>query len=510
MREIDQKTKNLLVMLKIDIEEEENIENLIKKIDINKSLEVEKFDVLIAKENNDEELIYIKDVNNIEFHNIKTKYNINKVKFLPPYIYNMLHEEIIKRKEKNIEVTETVEEDFNLDNTQISKLLYEIFLAAKNRKASDIHIEAKAKETSVDFRIDGRIVHYNSYPKAYMDLISNKIKSESTSIQTHIKNKPQDGKLKKKIKDDLLEFRVSIIPTVFGESIVMRIQDSKSLFKLKLDMLGFEKEDLEKYRKNYSKPYGMILNVGATGQGKTTTFYLTLQELFKMYPDKKYFTVEDPVEIIFEQAAQVLVNEELGFTFADALKSLLRQDPDTILLGEIRDSETADIAVKAAITGHLLFSTLHANDSLNAITRLRNLGIDDGLIASTLNCVLSQRLIRKLCPHCKKETILNEEAAKSYGLKTNKIYKANEKGCKECNYLGYKGRSAVIEVLEFDDELKSLVSDHKSEVEIKQVLREKGFNNLWVNGLKKVERGETSIEELLLAVNQDPILNKYK
>jgi type IV pilus assembly protein PilB len=440
---------------------------------------------------------------------VKKKYNINKVKFLPPDIFNRVFEEILKKKEKNIEIIEEEEENLDLDDTEISKFLYEIFLAAKNRRASDIHITPKKNRTEIFFRIDGRMVFYNSCPRGYIDLISNKIKNEAESMVSYIKNKPQDGKLKKEIQGDILELRVSIMPSLFGENIVMRIAETTSLFKLKLDVLGFEAEDLATYRENYSKPYGMILNVGATGQGKTTTFYLTLQELFKKYPDKKFYTVEDPVEIVFEQATQILVNEDSGFTFSEALKALLRQDPDVILLGEIRDKPTADIAVKAAITGHLLFSTLHANDSLNAITRLRNLEVDDGLIASTLNCVLSQRLIRKLCNHCKIETEIDEEIAKKYGLSTNRIYKANPKGCKYCNYLGYSGRTAIVEVLNFDDTLKSLVSKHKNEIEIKHFLKEKGFNNLWKNGIKKVERGETSLEELLLSVNQDAILNNY-
>lgn len=401
------------------------------------------------------------------------------------------------------EVAEVVEDE-EVDNTEIKRLIDRIVYQAIKQGASDIHIHPKENSVKIMFRVDGILKKHEEFPRHYSEFIINKIKTMARMDATQ-RLIPQDGKMKLEMGENEYEFRVSTCPTVFGEDCVLRIQNTGGIFNISLEDLGFEPDDLERYKENFLKPTGMILNVGATGQGKTTTFYLTINELVKRFKgEKNIVTVEDPVEIKFKDIVQIEVDDRQGRTYPVVLRSLLRQDPDIILIGEIRDEETAEIGVRASITGHLVFATLHANDSFNAITRLRDLGLSDQLISSTLNCILSQRLVRKLCDDCK-EKIETPQELKEKGIKGEHIYRA--KGCEKCGYTGYRGRTAVIEILDLDEELKTAISEGSSEVALKKMARDKGFNNLWINALKKIEKGITTIEEVESVVKRDNVLN---
>lgn len=471
-----------------------------ESLDIIKSTEIASKHILVSINN---ELI-VHDPVNMYIQVYKKEFDTDKVFLIPEEKFQKVYEALLSSSEKNITVAaEEESESDSLDNTEISKLLYQIFYAAKTRGASDIHILPKKEGTLVKFRIDGKLDLYMKYPLSYCPVLINKIKSESNMDQFE-KRLPHDGKLKTTIGGDTMELRVSTLPTVYGENAVMRIVNTDDLFDLRLEDLGFEEEDLARYRRNFIEPYGMIINVGSTGAGKTTTFYLTLNELFQHFPTKNICTVEDPVEIKFEKALQVQVQENIGLTFPVVLKSLLRQDPDIILIGEMRDSDTAEIGIRSALTGHLVFSTLHAIDSFNAITRLRDLEISDTLISSTLSCLLSQRLARKLCS-CREEYDIPGKVVEKYGLSFTKAYKP--KGCSKCNNIGYKGRTAIIEVWEIDEDYKTSIAFGEGEVKLKMLAKEKDFQNLWKNGLKKVQSGALSIEELETIVKPDKILN---
>lgn len=447
--------------------------------------------------------LIVKDPLNMQIHVIKKTLTINNIYLINEDTFEHIYEQLLSNTEKNISVSDEVKEQDELDNTEISKLIYQIFYAAKIKGVSDIHILPKKDSTIVKFRIDGKLDVYNTYPRNYCTVLVNKIKSES-GMDQFISHLPQDGKLKKQIDNDPMEFRVSTCPTIYGEDIVMRVVNTDNLFSIGLGDLGFEEEDLATYRRNFIEPYGMIINVGSTGAGKTTTFYLTLNELFEHFPNKNICTVEDPVEIKFDLAVQIQINEAMGLTFPAVLKSLLRQDPDIILIGEMRDSATAEIGIRCALTGHLVFSTLHATDSFNAITRLRDLDISDTLLSTTLSCILSQRLARRLCS-CKTEFDIPQSIIDKYGLKFTKAFKSV--GCQKCSNLGYKGRTAIIEVWELDEDYKNAIAFNEGEVKIKHLARKKDFQNLWKNGLKKVERGILSFEELESVVKPDKIIN---
>lgn len=490
--EKEDKVLSLMGILKLDLFSitELNLSLTLKYIDKN---------VFISK-NMD---LIVKDPLNMQIHIIKKSLTINNIFLINEDLFESIYEQLLSNTEKNISVTEDTKEQEELDNTEISKLLYQVFYAAKIKGVSDIHILPKKEETVIKFRIDGKLDLYNSFPKNYCTVLVNKIKSES-GMDQFISHLPQDGKLKKQIDNDPMEFRVSTCPTIYGEDVIMRVVNTDNLFSIGLEDLGFETEDLAIYRRNFIEPYGMIINVGSTGAGKTTTFYLTLNELFEYFPYKNICTVEDPVEIKFDKAVQIPINEAMGLTFPVVLKSLLRQDPDIILIGEMRDSATAEIGVRCALTGHLVFSTLHATDSFNAVTRLRDLDISDTLLSTTLSCILSQRLARKLCS-CKEEFDIPKPIIDKYGLTFTKAFKSV--GCPKCSNMGYKGRTAIIEVWELDEDYKNAIAFSEGEVKIKHLARKKNFQNLWKNGLKKVERGILSFEELESTVKPDKIIN---
>ena len=445
----------------------------------------------------------LKDIITPSILKIKEKENVKKIYIIYRTEFTKLKSNLIQHNLQKIDLgsgkeNEEEEEDA-FDNSAADQLLYEILFSAKVRGVSDVHILPKKNKTVIKFRENGSLIVYKEFKKYYCKYIINRIKSKANLNITN-KQTPQDGKFRVEIDKENLELRVSTANTIFGENAVLRVQQTTSLFDITLNDIGFEPEDLKIYRNNFKNPYGMILNVGSTGQGKTTTFYLTINELFQLYPDKNISTAEDPVEIIFENAVQFEVNDLRGLTFAKVLKALLRQDPDIILIGEIRDEETAAIAIKAAMTGHLVLATLHATDASNAFPRLRDIGISAQQISSTVSCVLSQRLVRKLCS-CKKEIKVTNFMKEQYNLQTDKVYEAN--GCDLCQKTGYKGRAAVIEVLEVNESLKIGLSENKSEVELKKIIKNFGFKNLWKNGLKKVERGEISIAELERVIKPD-------
>jgi type II secretory ATPase GspE/PulE/Tfp pilus assembly ATPase PilB-like protein len=485
----------------LGIEKKENI--LKTDIDVLKSSKYKNKEIFILLDTS----IIVKNAFNIYLPEIKSELKNSKVYLINNKLFDNLNNELFSSYSNFLELTNNnteIEEDYKLDNTEISKVLNNIFISAKKRKVSDIHILPKEKHTEIRFRENGELIIVNELPKYYAEFLVNKIKTES---KLDISNKltPQDGKLKLEIDNDLLEIRVSTLPTVFGENSVLRIQDITNLSKRRLEDAGFEKEDLEIYRNKVRETYGLVLNVGGTGAGKTNTFHLTISELIEHFPNKNIMTAEDPVEIKNEKITQIEIDEKQKRTYPVVLKSLLRQDPDIILIGEIRDMETASIGIKSSLSGHLVLATLHANDSVNAITRLRDIGIEDHLISSTASCFLSQRLVKKLCPHCKKERDIPIDLKLSLNLEFSKDF--IPVGCEECNHKGYIDRIAVIEVLDIEEDLKSYISNGKSEVDIKKILKKKNFKNLWTNGLIKVKEGITTIEEIQTHIKRDAILN---
>ena len=308
---------------------------------------------------------------------------------------------------------------------------------------------------------------------------------------------PQDGRIKIKLGGKEIDFRVNVLPTLFGEKVVLRIL-SKGNLQLDLRTLGFEERQLEIFRKGISQPNGMVLVTGPTGSGKTTTLYSALMELNQVTDNLS--TVEDPVEYNLDGINQVQVNKDVGLNFAAVLRALLRQDPDTVLVGEIRDFETAEVAVQAALTGHLVLSTLHTNDTVSTITRLVNMGLEPFLVTSSVNTIIAQRLLRTLCKHCKERVEIPAERLKGLGIQgisaTGTFFQP--KGCQECNKTGYKGRVAIYEVLEYFSELKEMTLAGNTSIEIKRTAVEKyGLQSLRLSALKKAIEGKTSIEEAI-------------
>lgn len=380
----------------------------------------------------------------------------------------------------------------------IVKLANLIIYEAVRRGASDIHIEPQEHRVIIRFRVDGVLRIYKDFPSSVKDGLITRVKIMA-GMDISEKRKPQDGRIRVSIQGKKIDLRVNTVPTVYGEKIVMRIQEAEKYLKVKLEDLGFEPDELQKYRKAIWKPWGMILVSGPTGSGKTTTLYASLME--RNTPDINIMTVEDPVEVAIPGINQVQVNERIGLTFANVLRAFLRQDPDIILVGEVRDSETAEIAIRASLTGHLVFSTIHANDAPTTVTRFVDMGIEPFLVGSSLILVVAQRLIRKLCPRCKEEAKLPKDVLLQLGLINDPseeitIYKAREGGCEYCNNTGYKGRTAVHEILEVDEDIKTLIIRGANHDEIRKKAIEKGMRTLYQNGLIKVKKGLTSIEEV--------------
>ncbi len=379
----------------------------------------------------------------------------------------------------------------------IVKLVNGIFVNAIKAGASDIHLEPYENSMRVRYRVDGVMYTVMNLPPKIKASLSSRVKIMSR-LDIAERRLPQDGRIKLKLgKKREIDFRVSTLPTLFGEKTVLRLLDKANL-QVDLTKLGFEKKQLDDFMEAIEKPYGMVLVTGPTGSGKTTTLYSALNHLNK--PGINIMTAEDPVEYNFMGINQVQVKEEIGLTFASSLRSFLRQDPDIIMVGEIRDFETAEIAVKAALTGHLVLSTLHTNDAPSTISRLLNMGIEPFLVSSSVILILAQRLARKICQQCKEEEKVPPQALIKVGFseeeaKTLKCFRG--KGCSACNNSGYRGRIALYEVMPIADEIRELILEGASANEIKKVAVRLGTKTLRMSGLTKIKDGVTSIEEVL-------------
>jgi type IV pilus assembly protein PilB len=385
------------------------------------------------------------------------------------------------------------------EEAPVIKLVNYILTDAVKRGASDIHMEPYEKEYRIRYRIDGILQAMMTPPFKLRDAIISRVKIMA-KLDISEKRLPQDGRIMIKMmlngRKKSLDFRVSVLPTLHGEKIVMRLLDKENL-RLDMTKLGFEPESLEKFTKAIFKPYGMVLVTGPTGSGKTNTLYSSIAQLNK--PDTNIITAEDPVEFQLPGINQVQMKEQIGLNFAAALRSFLRQDPNIILVGEIRDFETAEIAIKAALTGHLVLSTLHTNDAPSTISRLMNMGIEPFLVATSVHMIVAQRLVRRICSDCKKEEETSPQLLMDAGFtpaeaQTVKVYKGT--GCSTCGNKGYKGRCGLYEVLEITDELRELILVGASALELRKKAIDQGMITLRKSGLIKAKLGMTTLEEV--------------
>ncbi|HWX43304.1 MAG TPA: type IV-A pilus assembly ATPase PilB [Blastocatellia bacterium] len=402
---------------------------------------------------------------------------------------------------------DTDEEEIDLENLErmaedapVVKLVNVILVDALRRTASDIHLEPYEREFRVRFRVDGVLYNIMNPPLKMRDAMTSRLKILAR-LDIAEKRLPQDGRIKLKVRLDgrsrELDFRVSTLPTIYGEKMVLRLLDKENL-RLDLTLLGFEPHSLEKFTRNISKPYGMVLVTGPTGSGKTSTLYSALQSLNT--PDTNIITAEDPVEYNMQGVNQVQMKESIGLNFAAALRSFLRQDPNIILVGEIRDFETAEIAVKAALTGHLVLSTLHTNDAPSTISRLMNMGIEPFLVATSVNLIQAQRLVRRICKECKTQVSMPPEALVDVGFnatesKDLQIFKGQ--GCSACNNTGYRGRVGLYEVMEITDEIRELILVGASGLELRRKAIEEGMLTLRQSGLEKIRQAMTTVDEVV-------------
>lgn len=394
--------------------------------------------------------------------------------------------------------TEAIEEELSLDKliaraeeAPVVKLVDLIIRQAIDERASDIHIEPFKDKISLRYRIDGKL--YEIPPPArhlHLPIIS-RIKILA-KLDIAEKRLPQDGAIMVKIEDRPIDIRVSAIPTIYGEKVVLRILD-RSTINLDLNQLGFEPKQLEQMRGAINSPYGLIFLTGPTGSGKTTTLYAILNEIKN--PTKNILTIEDPVEYKLDGINQVQTKPEIGLTFATALRSFLRQDPNIMLVGEVRDLDTAEICVRSALTGHLVLSTLHTNDASSAVARLMDIGIEPYMIAPSLLMIVAQRLLRKLCPNCKEAYEPTPEQIKNLKLKAGLIYKP--KGCAKCNHMGYKGRTCIAEVMVINEQIGILISQRAPFAKIKEAAQASGMQTLYESAIRKADDGITSLEEAL-------------
>jgi len=383
----------------------------------------------------------------------------------------------------------------------IVRLVDSLVLGAIDRRASDIHVETKDREVIVKYRIDG--VLYSALEpldKRHHDTIISRLKVMS-ELDIAEKRVPQDGRFRLRVKGRTIDFRVSIMPSIHGEDAVIRVLDKEQLNeafrRLRLDVLGFTDEDLRKLRKYITEPYGMVVVTGPTGSGKTTTLYAALSEIAT--PEDKIITIEDPVEYQIPGIVQVPVNEKKGLTFARGLRSILRHDPDKIMVGEVRDPETAQIAVQSALTGHLVFTTVHANNVFDVIGRFIHMGVEPYNFVSALNCVMAQRLVRVLCRHCKRPAPGPEAVLRESGLDPD-LYSEQEffepSGCEECGDTGFLGRTAVAELLDMSDRIRQMILERRPAAEIKAAAREEGMTFLRDSALERVFAGATTLREI--------------
>ena len=389
-----------------------------------------------------------------------------------------------------------------VDDTPLVRFTTTMISEAINRGASDIHVDPRENEVLIRYRIDGVCQEVKRVPKSIHTGIVSRIKIIS-DLNIAERRVPQDGHFGLVQNGRAIDFRVAILPTVYGEKVVMRILDKSSIL-LKLEDLGFLPESLEKYRRSFSLPHGALLVTGPTGSGKSTSLYATLNVLNT--EDKNITTVEDPVEYRLAGINQVQVNPKAGLHFANALRNILRTSPDILMVGEIRDRETAKTAIEAALTGHLVLSTLHTNDAPSALPRLIEMGVESFLVSSAINCVLAQRLVRKLCPNCKVPYEPDLDVLKSLGFPLDGdaddliLYKASETGCAKCSGTGYKGRIGLYEVMPMSEEIQRLTVQEASATKIMQQAREEGLLTMRDDGFIKVKMGITSIEEVMRVV----------
>jgi len=430
-------------------------------------------------------------------------------------------DEILQKSESAQRVLDEASEDFRIqlvqedeegeevlsidritsDTSPIIKLVDSTMFNAIQRRASDIHIETRDTEVIIKYRIDG-VLYQAMEPidKRHHQTIISRIKVMS-ELDISEKRTPQDGRFKLRLKGRTIDFRVSIMPSVHGEDCVIRILDKESMNKefsnLRLDILGFDDETLRKLRKFIREPYGMVLVTGPTGSGKTTTLYACLSEIVSS--EDKIITIEDPVEYQLRGITQIPVNEKKGLTFARGLRSILRHDPDKIMVGEIRDQETAQIAIQSALTGHLVFTTVHANNVTDVIGRFINMGVEPYNFVSALNCIMAQRLVRVICAKCTKPKKYSTEELKEAGLDPvvwGSVTFAEGAGCLECSGTGYHGRTAICELLDLTDRIREMIVDRRPTSEIKRVACEEGMITLRESGLAKIRAGITTVKEI--------------
>ena len=441
-----------------------------------------------------------------------TSYNIETVVASEPAIREAIEkyyaergpslEDLVGDFEEDVEVAQDEMENLDemtkaADDAPVVKLVNLILLDAIKKGASDIHVEPYEKDFRVRFRIDGNLYEVMRPPMKLRNAIISRLKIMA-QLDISERRLPQDGRIKIKMGGGKeMDYRVSVCPTLFGEKVVMRLLD-KSNLQLDMTKLGFDAEPLKWFKEAIDRPYGMVLVTGPTGSGKTTTLYSALSALNTV--DVNISTAEDPVEFNFAGINQVQMHDDIGLNFAAALRSFLRQDPDTIMIGEIRDFETAEIGVKAALTGHLVLSTLHTNDAPGTVSRLLNMGIEPFLVTASLNLILAQRLCRKLCQACKKPSDVTEEALIDAGVPPDRIgtFTVYEPGgCRDCNDRGYRGRVAVYEVMPFWDGLKELVINGASAAELKQEAIRLGMSSLRMSALNKMMQGVTTLSEVV-------------
>lgn len=387
----------------------------------------------------------------------------------------------------------------------VIKLVNLIISRAVEKGASDIHIEPFEGELRLRYRIDGVLHDEESPPPRLQAAIVSRVKimSEMNIAERRL---PQDGRIRLRMSGKKIDLRVSTIPTLHGESIVMRILDFGSIV-IELEKLGFPKPSLKAFQKLISQPHGIILVTGPTGSGKTTTLYAALEKINS--PDKKIITIEDPVEYQLSGVNQIQIKPKIGLTFASGLRSIVRQDPDVMMVGEIRDFETAEIAIQSALTGHLVFSTLHTNDAPSAITRLQDMGVESYLVSSCLEGVLAQRLVRVICPECKTETRIDamtmQEILEAIPLKQDVYQFHKGVGCENCSFTGFQGRQGIFELMVVDEDIESLILRKTNSTEIKRLAIQKGMFSLRMDGFRKALAGVTSIDEIV-RVTQDELV----
>lgn len=380
------------------------------------------------------------------------------------------------------------------DAAPIIKYVNSVLYEAVTKGASDIHLEPEENNVSLRMRLDGKLKEFPPPPAKFFSAIVSRIKIIA-NLDIAERRLPQDGKCKVKVSDKKIDVRVSTLPTVYGEKVVMRVLDRRSV-SLDLDLLGFLPADAEKFTESLNKPYGMILVTGPTGSGKTTTLYTGLNMINT--PDRNIVTAEDPVEYELRKVNQVQVRPNIGLTFASVLRSVLRQDPDVIMVGEIRDKETAEIAIQSALTGHLVLSTLHTNSAVSSLSRLSYMGIEPFLIADAVDLVIAQRLMRRICPDCREEYAVPENVLEKLNLKSGEnITFYHGRGCDRCYGTGYKGRTAITEVMKLTNELRKMIVAEAGDLAIEEQAIKEGLHLLREAALEKLKAGITTVEEVL-------------